>query len=70
MRLIREEDAYLDKLSSTFSIQTIKDAPLVIRRRWVRSWLHNNNIMRIGYKTTDQIAKGLKISDGSSFYNV
>ena len=70
MNLIREEDFYLDQLTSNYSIETIKDAPLVLRRRWIRIWLHNNQISRIGYETTNQIANGLTNTKGTRFYNV
>ena len=70
MNLIREEDFYLDQLASNYSKDTIKNAPIVLRRRWIRIWLHNNQIKRIGYEVTNQIANGLINTEGTRFYNV
>ena len=64
-QLLQEEDAWLDTQAACLTATTAHSAPLVLRRRWVRNWLHNAGVSSLSFERTQQLALALEHSKGS-----
>ena len=70
MKIIRQENEWIEKEASCLSIDNINQAPLVLRRRWIRDWLHNHNIFNISFDITDKIANALDKNNGTRSFDI
>ena len=64
-QLLQEEDAWLDAQAACLTATTAQSAPLVLRRRWLRNWLHNAGVSPLSFERTQQLAHALAHSKGS-----
>ena len=65
-QLLQEEDAWLDAQAASLTVNTAHSAPLVLRRRWLRSWLHNAGVTPLSFERTQHLAHALANPNGST----
>ena len=47
MKAFHDEDLWLEQETLKYDHSNISNAPIVLQRRWVRSWLFNHDIDEI-----------------------
>ena len=70
MKILKDENHFLDQITKEFNESTIFTAPLNIRRRYIRSWLHNFNIDRICSDLTNRIAESINEKEGTQIFEL
>tara|TARA_B100000161_G_scaffold134479_1_gene95351 strand:- start:4936 stop:6228 length:1293 start_codon:yes stop_codon:yes gene_type:complete len=70
MNILKDENHFLDQITKEFNESTIFTAPLNIKRRYIRSWLHNFNIDRICSDLTNRIAESINEKEGTQIFEL
>ena len=70
MKIIRQENEWIEKEASCLSIDNVNQAALILRRRWIRDWLHSHNIINISFDITDKIANALDKNNGTRSFDI
>jgi len=70
MKILKDENQFLEQVTQEFNEDTIFSAPLNIRRRYIRSWLHNFKIERIGSDLTSKIAESISKKNGTQIFDL
>ena len=65
MTLLSDEDHWLEQQARTYTAQTVATAPKSLQRRWIRHWLHQQQIDDIPFETVEQIMQALQQPDGT-----
>ena len=65
MKAFHDEDLWLEQETLKYDHSNISNAPIVLQRRWVRSWLFNHDIDEISFDACEQIVKAINKKDGS-----
>ena len=59
MRAFHDEDLWIEQETLKYDHGNISNAPIVLQRRWVRSWLFNHDIDEISFDVCEQIVKAI-----------
>jgi len=65
MTLLNDENQWLEEQAHTYNAQTIAAAPKALQRRWIRHWLHQQQIDDIPFEVVEQITEALHQPEGT-----
>ena len=70
MKLFQDEDAWLDQTASQYDATNIATAPLFLQRRWIRYWLHQQQITGLSFDVCEQVVEAINQPDGSRLCDI
>ena len=70
MKVFQEEDIWLDQSAKQYNATNIATAPLLLQRRWIRYWLHEQQIKELSFDVCEQIVEAINQPDGSRWCDV
>ncbi len=65
MKVFQDEDFWLDQTAMQYEATNIAIAPLCLQRRWIRYWLHEQQISELSFDVCEQVVEAINQPDGS-----
>ena len=70
MKVFQDEDVWLDQSAKKYDATNIATAPRLLQRRWIRYWLHEQQITELSFDVCEQIVEAINQPDGSRWCDI
>ena len=70
MKVFQDEDVWLDQTANQYDAKNIATAPPFLQRRWIRHWLHQQQITDLSFDVCEQVVKAINQRDGSRLCDI
>ena len=70
MKVFQDEDIWLDQNAKQYNATNIATAPTFLQRRWIRLWLHQQQITELSFDVCEQVVKAINQPDGSRLCDI
>ena len=70
MKVFQDEDIWLDQNAKQYNATNIATAPSFLQRRWIRHWLHQQQITELSFDVCEQVVKAINQPDGSRLCDI
>lgn len=70
MNVFQDEDVWLDQTARQYDATNIATAPPLLQRRWIRHWLHEQQITELSFDVCEQVVEAINQPNGSRWCDI